>query len=226
VTWASSGGWVLGHTVSTGHRNVAVRIAQSRAAFDDRRRLAFARTMVVAKIRNSRVFISAISNPATKPSAIAIWRRCLGWRTGQPMLPAKWNCLDSRGAGACYFRLFQTMFGEAARDFRPEFSFGKRTRRPPAGPVNAMLSLGYALVTRTWLAVLSAVGFDPYVGFYGRLALALDMMEPFRPILADSTVIQVIINNGESRWLSCHRNGSQFAAAGATCVYTCVYRCI
>ena len=92
------------------------------------------------------------------------------------------------------------MFGEAARDF-PEFAFDKRTRRPPADPVNAMLSLAYALLTRTWLTVLSAVGFDPYLGFYhqprfGRPALALDMMEPFRPILADSTVIQAI-NNGE-----------------------------
>jgi CRISPR-associated endonuclease Cas1 len=74
-------------------------------------------------------------------------------------------------------------------------------RRPPSDPVNAMLSLGYTLLTRTWLTVLSAVGFDPYLAFYhrprfGRPALALDMMEPFRSILADSTVIQVI-NNGE-----------------------------
>jgi CRISPR-associated endonuclease Cas1 len=92
------------------------------------------------------------------------------------------------------------MFGDAARDF-PAFAFEKRTRRPPADPVNAMLSLGYTLLTRTWLTVLSAVGFDPYLGFYhkprfGRPALALDLMEPFRPILADSTVIQVV-NNGE-----------------------------
>lgn len=57
ITWASSGGWVLGHTVSTGHRNVSIRIAQYRAAFDERRRLIFARSLVAAKIRNSRVFL-------------------------------------------------------------------------------------------------------------------------------------------------------------------------
>ena len=57
VTYASTGGWVLGHTVSTGHRNVAIRIAQYRAAFDERRWLAFARSLVAAKIRNSRVFL-------------------------------------------------------------------------------------------------------------------------------------------------------------------------
>jgi CRISP-associated protein Cas1 len=107
--------------------------------------------------------------------------------------------MEGEGA-ARYFRLFTTMFGEAARDF-PAFAFDKRTRRPPADPVNAMLSLAYTLLTRTWLTTLSAVGFDPYLGFYhhprfGRPALALDMMEPFRPILCDSTVIQVV-NNGE-----------------------------
>jgi CRISP-associated protein Cas1 len=53
----------------------------------------------------------------------------------------------------------------------------------------------------TWTVTLTAVGFDPYRGFYhqpryGRLALALDMMEPFRPLVADSAVIQAI-NNGE-----------------------------
>src|SRR5439155_16498669 len=96
--------------------------------------------------------------------------------------------------------LFATMLGAAAQGF-PEFAFAKRSRRPPADPINAMLSFAYTLLTRTWLTVLSAVGFDPYLGFYhrprfGRPALALDMMEPFRSILADSTVIQAI-NNGE-----------------------------
>jgi CRISPR-associated endonuclease Cas1 len=92
------------------------------------------------------------------------------------------------------------MFGEAAREF-PAFAFEKRTRRPPADPVNAMLSLAYALLARTLLTVLSAVGFDPYLGFFhrprfGRPALALDLMEAFRPILADSTVVGAV-NNGE-----------------------------
>src|SRR6266702_248876 len=54
VTWGSFGGWVLGHTVSTGHKNVSVRIDQFRAAFDERRCLALARNLVAAKIRNCR----------------------------------------------------------------------------------------------------------------------------------------------------------------------------
>jgi CRISPR-associated endonuclease Cas1/CRISPR-associated protein Cas4 len=201
VTWASSGGWVLGHTVSTGHRNVAIRIAQSRAAFDERRCLAFARSLVAAKIRNSRVFLRRnfkAGDEAERDTALDALSRLADRAV---YAPTEAELLGIEGeAAARYFRLFATMLGEAARHF-PEFSFDKRTRRPPADPVNAMLSLGYALLTRTWLAVLSAVGFDPYLGFYhrprfGRPALALDMMEPFRPILANSVVIQAI-NNGE-----------------------------
>jgi CRISPR-associated endonuclease Cas1/CRISPR-associated protein Cas4 len=201
VTYASTGGWVLGHTVSTGHKNVSIRIAQYRAAFDERRCLAFARSLIVAKIKNCRVFLRRnfkAGDEAEREAALEALSR-LADRAAYA--PSASELLGIEGeAAARYFRQFSTMFGDAAREF-PEFSFDKRTRRPPADPVNALLSLGYALVTRTWLTVLSAVGFDPYLAFYhrprfGRPALALDMMEPFRSILADSTVIQVI-NNGE-----------------------------
>jgi CRISPR-associated endonuclease Cas1/CRISPR-associated protein Cas4 len=201
VTYASSGGWVMGHTVSTGHRNVAVRIAQSRAAFDERLSLVFARSLVVAKIRNCRVFLRRnfkAGNEAERDGTIEALSR-LADRAAHA--PTQAELLGFEGdAAARYFRMFPTLFGAAARDF-PEFAFEKRTRRPPADPINALLSFGYALLARTWLTALSAVGFDPYLGFYhrprfGRPALALDMMEPFRPILADSVVIQAI-NNGE-----------------------------
>jgi CRISPR-associated exonuclease Cas4/CRISPR-associated protein Cas1 len=201
VTYASTGGWVLGHTVSTGHRNVAVRIAQYRAAFDERRCLALARSLVAAKIRNSRVFLRRNFKAGDEAERDAALEALARMADRAFHAPTESELLGIEGeAAARYFRLFATMFGETAREF-PVFAFDKRTRRPPADPVNAMLSLGYALLTRTWLTVLSAVGFDPYLGFYhkprfGRPALALDMIEPFRSILADSTVIQVI-NNGE-----------------------------
>lgn len=73
ITYASTGGWVLGHTVSTGHKNVAVRIAQYRAAFDERRCLAFARNLVAAKVKNSRVFLRRnfkIGNEAERDAAL------------------------------------------------------------------------------------------------------------------------------------------------------------
>ena len=81
------------------------------------------------------------------------------------------------------------------------FDFERRNRRPPTDPVNALLSFAYALLTRSFAVTLTAVGFDAMRGFYhqpryGRPALALDMMEPFRPLVADSAVLMAI-NNGE-----------------------------
>jgi CRISPR-associated endonuclease Cas1 len=105
-------------------------------------------------------------------------------------------------AAARYFGAFGRMLNRTT-DGALAFDFEKRNRRPPADPVNALLSYAYALLVRAWTVALTAVGFDPYRGFYhqpryGRPALSLDMMEAFRPLIADSAVVQAI-NNGEVR---------------------------
>jgi CRISPR-associated protein Cas1 len=79
------------------------------------------------------------------------------------------------------------------------FDFTHRKRRPPTDPVNALLSLAYSLLAKDCTIAALAVGFDPYVGFYhqprhGRPALALDLMEEFRPLLAESAVLTAINN--------------------------------
>ena len=79
------------------------------------------------------------------------------------------------------------------------FDFEGRNRRPPRDPVNALLSLGYSLLAKDLTITCAAVGLDPYLGFYhqprhGRPALALDLMEPFRSLVVDSTVITAINN--------------------------------
>jgi CRISPR-associated protein Cas1 len=79
------------------------------------------------------------------------------------------------------------------------FDFTTRNRRPPTDPVNALLSLAYSLLAKECTLAAYAVGLDPYVGFYhqprhGRPALALDMMEEFRPLIAESAVLTAINN--------------------------------
>jgi len=81
-----------------------------------------------------------------------------------------------------------------------QFDFAGRNRRPPTDPVNAMLSFAYSLLVKDCTVALLAVGFDPWMGFYhqarpGRPALALDLMEEFRPLVAESTVITAINNH-------------------------------
>jgi CRISPR-associated protein Cas1 len=104
-------------------------------------------------------------------------------------------------AAAHYFGAFGKLLKADQGSESFTFDFTTRNRRPPTDPVNALLSYAYSLLTRTWTVILTGVGFDVYRGFYhqpryGRPALALDMMEPFRPLVADSTVIMAI-NNGE-----------------------------
>ncbi|RME67206.1 MAG: CRISPR-associated protein Cas4, partial [Alphaproteobacteria bacterium] len=79
VTWASTGGWVMGHTVGTGTKNVDLRTAQYRASFDDRRCLNIARGLVAAKIRNCRTMLrrnwKGDADGARKTDALARLKR-------------------------------------------------------------------------------------------------------------------------------------------------------
>ena len=206
VSWFTSGGWFVGHTVGTGHRNVTVREAQFRAAFDERRCLDLARGLVRAKVRNSRTLLrrnwrASKGEGPEKDRALGRLKRIAVEAETAVNLQ---QLLGVEGeAAAIYFRCFDRMLASSTGGQVEEFSFTTRNRRPPTDPVNAMLSLGYALLARALTNVASSVGLDPYLGFYhrprhGRPALALDLMEPFRPIVADSSVVQVI-NNGEVR---------------------------
>lgn len=196
VSYHSYGGWFLGHTTGVGHRNIETRIHQFRAADDRNRCLKLARRLVAAKIRNGRVLIQR----NWKGDAEALQPVTAGMRQdARTSLNAKSleQLLGIEGtAAARYFGAFAGMLS------RPqEFDFKGRNRRPPRDPVNALLSMGYSMLVREWVVTLSAVGLDPYRGFYhqprfGRPALALDMMEPFRPLIADSAAITAL-NNGE-----------------------------
>jgi CRISPR-associated protein Cas1 len=92
---------------------------------------------------------------------------------------------------AIYFRCF----GRLLRN--EEFSFSKRSRRPPTDPVNALLSFGYSLLRHDVQGAVNIVGFDPYLGYlhverYGRPSLALDLMEEFRPLVVDAMVLSAL----------------------------------
>lgn len=202
ISWHSYGGWFHGHTIGTGHKNVELRTAQYRTSFDEAACLRLARGLVVAKIQNSRTLLRRNwKDGDDQETAIEAFKQDIDLARRAPNLAA---LLGAEGnAAARYFRHFRAMIRQKESDGEFPFDFTRRNRRPPADPVNALLSFAYSLLTRTWTVTLSAVGLDPYRGFYhqpryGRPALALDLMEPFRPLIADSAVIQAI-NNGEVR---------------------------
>lgn len=204
VSWHSYGGFFFGHTVGNGHKNVELRTAQYRASFRDATCLHLARHLVSAKVANCRTQIRRNWKGDEKPERLLEDLKRI--RKKAESADSLETLLGVEGhAASLYFGSFRNTITPAMPEDENllAFDFKQRNRRPPTDPVNAMLSFAYTMLTRTWTITLQAVGFDPFRGFYhqpryGRPALALDMMEPFRPLLADSVVMQVI-NNGEIR---------------------------
>lgn len=177
------------------HRNVALRRAQFRAADDDTRALIVAREWIATKIANQRTQLRRnLVNPGrTLVDLQRLARKAQAAEHRDQLLG-----LEGAAARAYFGRLGDLLrppgSGEA-------FDFTGRNRRPPRDPINAMLSLGYALLAKDWTATLLSVGFDPFLGLlhqphHGQPALALDMMEPFRPVIVDSIVV-TLVNTGE-----------------------------
>lgn len=226
VSWHTYGGWFVGHTVGTGHHNVETRTHQYRASFDSTACLRLARGWVAAKIANCRTLLrrnwrgshEAWEDPDSDDGEPFDQSAPSAARTEAPtdlLTALKDDAARALRAGALdvllgiegsaasrYFQNFAALL-RRDEDKSLSFDFAGRNRRPPKDPVNALLSFAYAMLTREWTIALSAVGLDPYRGFYhqprfGRPALSLDMMEPFRPLIADSAVLTAI-NNEEVR---------------------------
>ena len=102
-----------------------------------------------------------------------------------------------RGAEGEAANLYFAVFGHLIRSEDPQMIWRGRSRRPPLDPVNALLSFLYTLLTHDCRSAAEAVGLDPAVGFLhrdrpGRPSLALDLMEEFRPALADRLALSLI----------------------------------
>jgi CRISP-associated protein Cas1 len=191
----SGGGWLLGLTTGLPSKNVMLRIRQVTAAA--RGQLDEPRQMIAGKIRNCRVLLRRNGGEAVARRVGQL--AALAEQAGQAEEPA--SLLGIEGTAArLYFEAFPSLLTGADALPGPAFT-GLRNRRPPTDAVNCLLSFCYGLLTKELLAACLAVGFDPYIGLYhrprfGRPALALDLAEEFRPLLADSTVL-TLINNRE-----------------------------
>lgn len=190
ISYLSHGGWLYGRTRGPSHKNVLLRMAQFRHALDPERAVAIAQRLVRAKIKNARTLLRR-----NKSEPEAVMAELAKLRDAVVRCDSLERLLGVEGAAAAvYFR----GFAEAVQEGQGAgFDFERRNRRPPKDPVNAMLSFAYGMLTTTWTETLDRVGFDAYLGFYhqpkyGRPALALDMMEEFRPLVADSVVLNVV----------------------------------
>jgi CRISPR-associated protein Cas1 len=208
VCYFSQGGWFYGITTGLNSKNIFLRKSQFRLAEEEWFQLALSRRLVAGKIRNQRTMLQR-NHLEPSPQSLLALKQMMEQADRAESLE---QLLGIEGnAARVYFGEFGGMIklglsGGKRVDENSErdssqfrFDFLRRNRRPPRDAVNAMLSLGYSLLTKDLTITCYAVGFDPYMGFYhqprfGRAALALDLMEPFRPLIADSAVLATINN--------------------------------
>lgn len=191
TTFLSLRGKLKGRLAPLESKNIALRLRQFERTREPQFALAVARAIVAGKVTNcSEVLarhqrnhaegnftreieqLAAMARRATKESATESLRGVEGQ------------------AAAVYFVGFAKML-------RRGLTFTKRNRRPPTDPVNSLLSFGYALVYNETISALVSVGCDAYLGFYhtphfGRCSLALDLLEEFRPVIADRLALNLI----------------------------------
>ena len=193
VSLFSSGGWFYGRATGFTSKNVELRVAQYRTMADNDACVRLARGVVASKIRNSRTLIRR--NHADPPEVTLFELEQLAKKAEGAASLATLLGIEGTAARS-YFGVFAGMFKGPALG---SFDLDGRNRRPPRDPINALLSLAYSLLTKELAQTIASAGLDPLLGFYhqprfGRPALALDLMEEFRPLIADSTVLSAVNN--------------------------------
>jgi CRISPR-associated protein Cas1 len=190
-------------------KNAALRLAQHRAHNDPTTRFELARCFVGGKLRNLRTVLLRYERKreaGTAGEAAQQIKQALA--DLQRLRPPQQVAADDRMHGlgqimgcegngsSAYFQAFQTLVREPWR-------FDGRVRRPPRDPVNALLSFGYAILTNQAVSLIAVVGLDPYIAYlhspgFGKPALALDIIEEFRPLIVDPVVV-TLLNTGVLR---------------------------
>ncbi len=185
------GGWYQGRTVGADSKNVELRLAQYNACQSEHFGLRLARGFVASKILNCRTLLRRNHAAPTETVLSELKQLARKARNADNV----GSLLGIEGTAArVYFGQFTGMLkGDAAGDF----DFDGRNRRPPRDPVNALLSFCYSLLAKELLMAVTVSGLDSMLGFYhrphfGRHSLALDLMEEFRPIIADSVVVNAL----------------------------------
>lgn len=208
ICFCSAYGQFKGRLAPPLGKNSLVRLEQHRAHNDPARTLALAKEFVAGKLANMRAMLlranrkrddAAIAQAAESIRGVLAQIEAL--RPDQAAPPpdpahpqadtAQGSLLGLEGSGTAFY------FGVFARLLNEDWGFQRRQRRPPRDPVNALLSFGYTILANQVASAVSIVGLDPYVGFlhssqFGKPALALDVMEVFRPLIVDSVVLTVL----------------------------------
>lgn len=182
VHYLSNFGKYLGTALPGYSRNGQLRLAQFEVYRDDQRRLALVQAIVAGKINNQHTMLykrGQKDNPLKVRQKQVKEQKTLDQIRGIEGLAARE-----------YFAYFQSLLGD-------KWLFTGRNRRPPTDPVNSLLSFAYGLLRVQVTAGVHMAGLDPYIGYLhevtrGQPAMVLDLMEEFRPLVADNLVLTVL----------------------------------
>ena len=198
LSFISEGGKFLGRVSGSVSGNVLLRRKQYRIADDEEVSRSLAKLFIAGKVANSKsVLQRAIRDHQEVVNTVVLEKAVITLANKQKQLMRAKSANELRGyegeSAMTYFSVFDQLILHQKSDFIME----GRNRRPPLDNVNAMLSFVYTLLMHEVRAALESVGLDPCVGFFhvdrpGRQSLALDMMEEFRPCLADRLVLSLI----------------------------------
>jgi CRISPR-associated protein Cas1 len=178
--------------------SVTLRRAHFRAADSPTTALAIARTIVAGKIHNARNSLLRGARETQDPlAAQALTTTAQQLALHIQAIPNTPDLDSLRGLEGAAAQAYFSVFTYLLKQQQDHFTFHRRTRHPPLDPINCLLSFLYALIRHDSIAALTATGLDPFVGFLhaerpNRPALALDLMEEFRPWLADRLAITLI----------------------------------
>jgi len=190
VVFLSQNGRYLGRLATPEARNVFLHKRQYRLLDDEAFGLRAAKAMVGGKLANMATLLMRIKR--TRHESLA-GRKAEAIQELIRMM-ASVDSIDSlrgyEGRGAAHY------FEAFPRGFLEDWGFTRRVRRPPTDPVNSVLSLLYTFLMNRVYAAVRIASLDPYPGFlhtidYGRYSLVLDLMEEFRPIIADTLTLSL-----------------------------------
>jgi CRISPR-associated protein Cas1 len=198
VNFLTESGRLVARVDAPGSGNVLLRREQFRKADDPAARAAVARCVVAGKVQNARNLLLRAGRESADPADQAVLAHAAGHLANViPALADEADVDAVRGREGDAARVYFGAFGSMVRADRAAFAPAGRSRRPPLDRMNALLSFAYALLCPDCAAACAAAGLDPSVGFLhadrpGRPGLALDLMEEFRPLLADRLALALV----------------------------------
>lgn len=193
VIFYSMYGAYFGRLLSTNHVNVFRQKRQMKVCEKEELKLEFSKKIIDAKIKNQFVILQRYS----KKNREIVQPQIDGMKQMKKKVENAGTINQLIGYEGQAAKLYFEALGKIVK---PEFAFQKRTRRPPMDPFNSMLSLGYSIIFNEIYGKIEGKGLNPYFGLLHKdrenhPTLASDLMEEWRAVLVDSTVLSMVNGN-------------------------------